>query len=89
MLVCEGVGVFTSMPGGTAGDSTLVPAIWGREFFYCFLSHFARLDEMTKESKMSNTPKIAQYLIRFICKKMRCHTLYNVRADMKVSPLHL
>ena len=33
MLVCEGVGVFTSMPGGTAGDSTLVPAIWGREFF--------------------------------------------------------
>jgi len=29
MLVCEGVGVFTSMPGGTAGDSTLVPAIWG------------------------------------------------------------
>ena len=90
MLVCEGVGVFTSMPGGTAGDSTLVPAIWGREFFYCFLSHFARLDEMTKESKMSkNTNNSAiPYKIYLQENEMPTH-YYNVRADMKDKPAPL
>ena len=90
MLVCEGVGVFTSMPGGTAGDSTLVPAIWGREFFYCFLSHFARLDEMTKESKMSNNTNNSAipYKIYLQENEMPTH-YYNVRADMKDKPAPL
>lgn len=79
-------------PGGTAGESTLVPAVWDRSFFISInpnyrIKNIKSVGYAEMRLKMSEEKKIPYKI--YLEEHEMPMSWYNVRADMKTKPAPL